>query len=56
MNKEKPPIITHHVYPPIPIRQYDWCAFREGNEEAGGYGWGRTEREAINSLLEQEDE
>lgn len=40
-------IVTRHVNPPIPIRTHDWCAFYEGEEEAGDYGWGRTEAEAI---------
>lgn len=40
-------IITSFVNPPIPIRTHDWCAFYEGEEEAGDYGWGRTEAEAI---------
>lgn len=38
-------IITSFVYPPIPIRQFDWCAFTD--EESGRYGWGKTEAEAI---------
>lgn len=40
-------IVTSHVYPPIPFRGCDWCAHYDGEEEAGGYGWGRTEAEAI---------
>ena len=49
-------IITHHVYPPIPIRTSDWCAYRDGDEEVSGrYGWGRTEAEAVADLLEMED-
>jgi hypothetical protein len=26
-------IITKYVHPPIPIRQFDWVAFREGADE-----------------------
>lgn len=44
-------IITSYVFPPIPYRHMDWCAFYEGQEEAGNYGWGRTESEAINDLI-----
>ena len=40
-------IVTSKVYPPIPTRDHDWCAHYDGEEEAGGYGWGRTEAEAI---------
>ena len=40
-------IVTHCEFPPIPIRDFDWCAHYEGQEEFGGYGWGRTEAEAI---------
>lgn len=40
-------IVTQHVYPPIPSRSHDWCAHYDGDEEAGGYGYGATEAEAI---------
>lgn len=40
-------IVTRHVCPPIPIRDYDWCAYEDGQEEAGNYGWGCTEAEAV---------
>ena len=49
-------IITEFVYPPIPIRRYDWSAVREGYDEGDPVGWGRTEQEAINELLEMEEE
>lgn len=38
-------LITSHVYPPIPDRSFDWCAYVEGDEEAGKYGYGATERQ-----------
>lgn len=47
-------IVTHYVYPPIPIRCFDWVAYLEGQEESGPYGNGRTEEEAIADLLAQE--
>ena len=47
-------IITACVYPPIPIRQYDWNAVREDYDEGDPVGWGATEQEAINELLELE--
>lgn len=52
------PIVTSHVYPPIPIRDFDWCAYFDGEEERGHYGYGRTEAEAKQDLLDNyaEDE
>jgi hypothetical protein len=52
----KPKIVTHYVCPPIPIRTHDWVAYRDGEEEAGGYGYGATEEEAIKDLLDNEEE
>jgi hypothetical protein len=46
-----PKIVTSLVYPPIPIRIFDWEAFYEGTEEAGRYGHGCTEQEAIADLM-----
>jgi hypothetical protein len=40
-------IITSQINPPIPVRQFDWCAFYDGEEEAGNYGYGATQAEAI---------
>lgn len=42
--KEPRKIVTRFVYPPIPDRSNDWCAFPDGEEEAGGYGWVRRNR------------
>ena len=52
----KKEIITIFVYPPIPIRIMDWCAYYEGGEEFGKYGWGSTKEEAIEDLKELDDE
>ena len=51
-------IITRNVYPPIPNRNFDWCAYHDGDEENGRYGWGSTETEALADLeiLDQERE
>jgi hypothetical protein len=46
-------IKTDHVYPPIPIRCYDWSAYVYGEEESGPYGWGYTEDEAIADLKDK---
>ena len=39
-------LVTSHIYPPIPDRSHDWCAYVEGDEEASKYGYGATEEEA----------
>lgn len=44
-------IVTDHVFPPIPVREFDWSAHFDGQEEGGPYGRGRTEQEAILDLL-----
>jgi hypothetical protein len=49
-------ICTSFVNPPIPIRAFDWQAWVDGQEEAGPYGSGRTEQEAISDLREQLEE
>jgi len=46
-------IVVTHVYPPIPIRTFDWCAFEYGMEERGYYGYGRTRAEAVEELLQR---
>ena len=50
-------IVRTYVYPPIPDRKMDWCAYRDGYEErgAGTYGWGRTDEEAVADLLAIEE-
>ena len=45
------PIIVDFVYPPIPIRAFDYCAFFEGEEERARYGYGPTKEAAIADLL-----
>ena len=45
-------ILTDYVFPPIPIRDFDWQACLEGMQESGPYGSGRTEQEAIDELRE----
>jgi len=46
-------MITSFVYPPIPYRGMDWCAYLDDDvENASRYGWGRTEAEAILELEE----
>ena len=49
-------IHTDCIYPPIPIRKYDWQATRGDYDEGDPIGHGETEKEAILDLLEQESE
>jgi len=47
-------IRTDFVYPPIPLRQFDWCAVDDDTYEPGcPIGWGATESDAVADLLEQ---
>lgn len=54
MQSEKPRIITNNVYPPIPDRQFDWSAVRDGYEPGCPVGRGPTEEAAIADLLAME--
>ena len=47
-------ITTSHDCPPIPVRYYDWSASREDWDEGDLIGYGTTEQEAIDDLLEKE--
>ena len=44
-------IQTHHVYPPIPDRRWDWVAYRDPE---GRNGSGPTEADAVGDLLQGE--
>lgn len=44
-------IRVSHVFPPIPDRRFDWCAYYEGEEEKGNYGEGSTPYMAILDLI-----
>lgn len=48
-------IRTAYVYPPIPIRQFDWSAVDDDTYDGPGcpIGTGATEQEAIADLLQQ---
>lgn len=45
-------IITEHVYPPIPVRCFDWAATLDDYEPGDPVGRGTTEQEAIANLKE----
>ena len=49
-------VIVLRVYPPIPIRCFDWCAYYEGDDHDGPRGWGATREEAIAELKGITDE
>lgn len=53
--KSLPKIVANFVYPPIPIRSFDWSAHFDGDEpDDDGHmrmGYGRTEQEAIDDLV-----
>lgn len=52
-----PKILTHHEFPPIPLRCLDWSAVTEDYEPGHPIGWGSTEAEAVADLKERlEDE
>jgi hypothetical protein len=44
-------IKTDFIFPPIPPRQYDWVAYFDGDEESGPRGYGETEKEAVDDLV-----
>ncbi|MFA6984609.1 MAG: hypothetical protein WC213_00185 [Arenimonas sp.] len=48
-------IVTNYVYPPIPIRQFDWSAIDDDTYDGEGclIGYGATEQEAIDDLLDK---
>lgn len=51
-------IRTEHVYPPIPIRSFDWCALDDDTYDGPGsiIGHGPTELLAIADFMEQWEE
>jgi hypothetical protein len=48
---------TTNIYPPIPVRQFDWQAwYADEGEESGNYGYGETEAKAIEDLRDKNDD
>jgi hypothetical protein len=45
-------IQVHYDPPPIPTCNFDWCAYEDGMEERGFYGYGRSREEAVAALFE----
>ena len=46
-------ITTTFIYPPIPVRHFDWSAIDDNYEPGQPIGYGSTEEEAISDLLSQ---
>ena len=44
-------IVVHHEFPPIPDYRFDWCAYYDGTEETGNYGWDKSASDAIADLI-----
>ncbi len=51
-----PRIVTNYWAKPIPMRQFDWEATFDGYDMGDPVGYGTTEEEAINDLIQQVDE
>jgi hypothetical protein len=49
-------IITQFIYPPIPVRDFDWQAVTDNYEAGDPIGHGRTEWSAIRDLEAQLEE
>jgi hypothetical protein len=46
-------IRTEHVFPPIPLRQFDWSAVLDDYDPGCPIGQGPTEEAAVADLLDQ---
>jgi hypothetical protein len=44
-------IDVHFEYPPIPDRNFDWCATFDGYEPGDPMGWGRDAEKAVIDLF-----
>jgi hypothetical protein len=50
------PIVIKYDPKPIPNREFDWSATPENYEPGSPVGFGRTEQEAVDDLLDQLEE
>jgi hypothetical protein len=53
---EQEEILTHEVSPPIPTDQFDFCAVRRSYEPGDPIGYGPTKENAIQDLIDQEQQ
>jgi hypothetical protein len=49
-------IIVERVNPPIPVRDFDWCATFAGYEPGEPQGYGATRQAAIDDLMNKAEE
>lgn len=49
-------IKTLHVFPQIPMRGHNWCAWEDGADPESHHGWRATEEEAKEDLIQQLEE
>ena len=51
-------IVTTLIYPPIPIRDFDYCAVDDDTYDGEGcpIGYGRTKEAAVADLMQQIEE
>lgn len=47
-------IVTSYIFPPIPVRSHDWCAYDEDemHDGEGPTGYGATEAAALKDFIE----
>jgi hypothetical protein len=43
-------IVISHIFPPIPLRGFDYAVYVDGEEELSNYGYGPTVAEAISDF------
>ena len=52
-------IVLIHCYPPIPVRDFDWCCYDDEDPEDSPYGYGKARWEAevnyYKEYMEQND-
>ncbi len=46
-------IKTTQILPPIPLRNWDWCATFEDYDGDDYVGWGESENKAVDDLCDQ---
>jgi hypothetical protein len=49
-------VTTEHIFPPIPYRGDDWCAYYTiDQDDSPDCGWGATPEDAIEDLIQSYD-
>ena len=52
MSESKLDIRVEYIYPPIPTRNHDWCAYDYNRQPDGPVGYGATSKEAVAEFFE----